>query len=327
MPLVCSEILGVSNGGIELGETLVIGGELAVRRLGYGAMGLTGRGTWGEPRAPDEARAVLRRAVELGVNLIDTADSYGPDVSERLIAEALRPYPADLVIATKGGYRRPAPGRWQPDGRPEHLKEACEGSLRRLGIDRIDLYHLHTVDPRVPFEDSVGALAGLQQEGKIVHVGLSNVSVAQIEQARRIVRVATVQNRYNLVDRGSEDVLRFCEQERIAFICWFPVDRGMLGRSGTLGRIARAHGTSPTQMALAWLLHRSSVTVPIPGTTSTAHLEENIAALRVRLNSEELDALDRYRPPQRDRLRRNARRALRRAVVTVAGQKRRSPAG
>jgi aryl-alcohol dehydrogenase-like predicted oxidoreductase len=312
---------------IELKETLDIGGDLVVRRLGYGAMRLTGRGIWGEPRAPDEARAVLRRAVQLGVNFIDTADSYGPGVSERLIAEALRPYPADLVIATKGGYRRPAPGRWQPDGRPEHLREACEGSLLRLGLDRIDLYQLHTVDPAVPFEDSVGALAELQQEGKIAHVGLSNVSGAQVEQARRIVRVETVQNRYNLVDRGSEDVLRLCEREGIAFICWFPVDRGLLGRSGRLGHIARAHGTSATRIALAWLLHRSPVTAPIPGTTSTAHLEENMAALRVRLTVEELDALDRYRTPLRDRLRRNARRALSRAAVTLAGRERRSPAG
>jgi pyridoxine 4-dehydrogenase len=305
--------LRVSNGQSKLDETVVIGGELAVRRLGYGA--------------PDGARAILRRTVQLGVNFIDTADSYGPEVSERLIAEALRPYPADLVIATKGGYRRPGPGQWRPDGRPEHLREACEGSLRRLELERIDLYQLHVVDPNVPFEESVGALAELQREGKIEHVGLSNVSAAHVERARTIVRVASVQNRYNLVDRGSEDVLRLCEREGIAFICWFPVDRGLLGRSGRLGRIARAHGTSAIQIALAWLLHRSPVTVPIPGTTSTAHLEENMAALRVRLTAEELDALDRYRPPQLDRLRRNARRALRRAAVTLPGRARRSPAG
>ena len=313
--------------GIELKETLDICGDLVVRRLGYGAMRLTGRGIWGEPRAPSEARAVLRRAVQLGVNFIDTADSYGPGVSERLIAEALRPYPASFVIATKGGYRRPGPGRWQPDGRPEHLRKACEGSLRRLGLERIDLYQLHVVDPNVPLEESVGALAELQREGKIAHVGLSNVSAPHVDRAATIVRVASVQNRYNLVDRGSEDVLRLCEREGIAFICWFPVDRGLLGRSGMLGRIARAYGASPTQIALAWLLHRSSVTVPIPGTTSTAHLEENMAAPHVRLTAEELDALDRYRTPQRDRLRRNARRALSRAAVRLAGRERRSPAG
>jgi pyridoxine 4-dehydrogenase len=315
--------LGLSNEGIELDQTLVIGGELVVRRLGYGAMGLTGRGTWGEPRALDAARAVLRRAVQLGVNFIDTADSYGPGVSERLIAEALRPYPAGLVIATKGGYRRPAPGRWKPDGRPEHLKEACEGSLRRLGVDRIDLYQLHTVDPHVPLEESVGALADLQREGKIGHVGLSNVSVSQVEQARKIVRVETVQNRYNLVDRGSEDVLRLCERERIAFICWFPVDRGLLRRSGVLGRVARSHGTSPTHIALSWLLHNSPVTLPIPGTSSLQHLEENMAALELRLTDAERAALDEYRVPRRDRLGRDVGRAVRRAGVALARGERR----
>jgi aryl-alcohol dehydrogenase-like predicted oxidoreductase len=308
----------VSNRESKLDETLVIGAELAVRRLGYGAMRLTGRGIWGEPRTPDEARAVLRRAVQLGVNFIDTADSYGPEVSERLIADALRPYPADLVVATKGGYRRPGPGRWQPDGQPEHLRRACEGSLRRLGLERIDLYQLHTVDPNVPFEDSVGALADLQREGKIGHVGLSNVSVAHLEKARKIVLVKAVQNRYNLVDRGSEDVLRLCEREGIAFICWFPVDRGLLGSSGVLGRIARAHGTSPTQLALAWLLHHSPVALPIPGTSSLEHLEENVAALGVRLTEAERDALDDYTVPRRDRLRRNAKRAFRRAGVALS---------
>jgi aryl-alcohol dehydrogenase-like predicted oxidoreductase len=305
--------LGLSNAETELDESLVIGGDLAVRRLGYGAMRLTGRGIWGEPRAPDEARAVLRRAVQLGVNFIDTADSYGPAVSERLIADALQPYPADLVIATKGGYRRPGPGRWQPAGRPEDLKKACESSLRRLGLDRLDLYQLHTVDPQVPFEDSVGALADLQREGKIRHVGLSNVSVAQIEAAKKIVRVETVQNRYNLVERGSEDAIRLCERERIAFICWLPVDMGLLGGSGGLGRTARSHGTSPTQIALAWLLHRSPVTLPIPSTSSPKHLEENVRALRVRLSDAERAALDENRVPRRDRLRRDARRAIRRA--------------
>ena len=304
--------MGLSNERIVLDETLVIGGDLAVRRLGYGAMRLSGSGIWGEPRAPDEARAVLRRAVQLGVNFIDTADSYGPGVSENLIAGALRPYPSDLVIATKGGYRRPGPRRWQPAGRPDDLKKACESSLRRLGLDRIDLYQLHTVDPQVPFEDSVEALADLQRDGKIRHVGLSNVSVAQIEEARKIVRVETVQNRYNLVERRSEDVLRLCERERIAFICWLPVDRGLLGGSGGLGRIARSHETSPTQVALAWLLHHSSVTLPIPGTSSVEHLEENAAALELRLTDAERAALDEYSAPRHDFLRRNVGRAIRR---------------
>ena len=309
---MCREVLGLSNERIVLDETLVIGGDLAVRRLGYGAMRLSGSGIWGEPRAPDEARAVLRRAVQLGVNFIDTADSYGPGVSENLIAGALRPYPSDLVIATKGGYRRPGPRRWQPAGRPDDLKKACESSLRRLGLDRIDLYQLHTVDPQVPFEDSVEALADLQRDGKIRHVGLSNVSVAQIEEARKIVRVETVQNRYNLVERRSEDVLRLCERERIAFICWLPVDRGLLGGSGGLGRIARSHETSPTQIALAWLLHHSSVTLPIPGTSSVEHLEENAAALELRLTDAERAALDEYSAPRHDFLRRNVGRAIRR---------------
>ena len=309
---MCREVLGLSNERIVLDETLVIGGDLAVRRLGYGAMRLSGSGIWGEPRAPDEARAVLRRAVQLGVNFIDTADSYGPGVSENLIAGALRPYPSDLVIATKGGYRRPGPRRWQPAGRPDDLKKACESSLRRLGLDRIDLYQLHTVDPQVPFEDSVEALADLQRDGKIRHVGLSNVSVAQIEEARKIVRVETVQNRYNLVERRSEDVLRLCERERIAFICWLPVDRGLLGGAGALGRIARSHETSPTQIALAWLLHHSSVTLPIPGTSSVEHLEENAAALELRLTDAERAALDEYSAPRHDFLRRNVGRAIRR---------------
>lgn len=305
----------MSNEASGPGERLAIGGDLAVRRLGYGAMRLTGPGIWGEPRTSGDARTVPARAVQLGVDFIDTADSYGPGVSERLIAEALRPYPEGLVLATKGGYRRPGPGRWQPDGRPEHLREACESSLRRLGLERIDLYQLHTVDPSVPFEESVGALAELQREGKIAHVGLSNVTVAQVERAQAIVRVVSVQNRYNLVDRGSEDVLRFCERAGIAFICWFPIDRGLLGVGGELGRTAREHRATPVQIALAWLLHHSPVTVPIPGTSSIAHLEENVAAAAIRLTQEELDALDRHRPSQRDRVGRNVRRAVGRAAA------------
>jgi pyridoxine 4-dehydrogenase len=321
--IVCREIVSVSNDERELDETFLIGGDLPIRRLGYGAMSLTGGGVWGEPPSPDEARGVLARAVELGVNFIDTADSYGPAVSERLISEALQPYPGDLVIGTKGGYRRPGPGRWHPAGRPEDLRAACEGSLRRLGLDRIDLYQLHAVDPQVPFADSVGALADLQRESMIRHVGLSNVSVAQIEEAKKIVRVETVQNRHNLVERGSEDVLRLCERERIAFICWRPVDRGLLGGSGGLGRIARSHETSPTQIALAWLLHHSSVTLPIPGTSSLEHLEENVAALELRLTDAERAALDEYSVPRRDRLRRDVGRAIRQAGVALARGERR----
>jgi aryl-alcohol dehydrogenase-like predicted oxidoreductase len=300
-------------------ETFNIG-DLRVGRLGFGAMRITGRGIWGEPADVPAARALLRRAVELGVTFIDTADSYGPAVSERLIAEALRPYPSGVVIASKGGYLRPGPGSWQPDGRPEHLREACEGSLRRLGVDRIDLYQLHVVDPNVPLEESVGTLAELQREGKIAHVGLSNVSATQVRQARKVVRVVSVQNRYNLVARRSEDLLHFCEREGIAFVCWSPVDTGLLGGSGALGRIARAYGASPAQIALAWLLHRSPVTIPIPGTSSTFHLKENMAASRVLLTEEDVETLDRYRVPGRDRLRRNARRALRRAAIKLAAR-------
>ena len=255
--------------------TFDIGGDLTVNRLGFGTMGLTGHGIWGEPTDPDECRRVLRRAVELDVNLIDTADCYGPHVSERLIAEALYPYRDDLVIATKGGQTRSGPNRWHPDGRPEHLREACEGSLARLRLDRIGLYQLDRVDPEVPMEESLGALVELRDEGKIAHIGLSNVSVDQLRRARRVAPIVSVQNRYNLTYRASEDVLEECEREGLAFIPWYPLSTGKLARpGGPLATIAERDGATPAQVALAWLLDRSPVMLPIPGTSSVAHLEE-----------------------------------------------------
>ena len=272
--------------------TLDLGGDLRVNRLGFGAMRITGKGIWGEPENPEEARAVLKGTVELGINLIDTADSYGPEVSERLIGETLHPYPDDLVIATKGGLLRDGPGQWRPDGRPEHLRQACEGSLRRLKVDRIDLYQLHRIDSRVPAEESFGALAELREEGKIRDVGLSEVGVEEIQRAQEIVPVVSVQNRYNLTDRGSEDVLDFCEREGIGFIPWFPLATGDLARpGGPLDEIAARHDASPGQVALAWLLWRSPVMLPIPGTSSVKHLEENVAAASLDLDEEELAAL------------------------------------
>jgi pyridoxine 4-dehydrogenase len=274
--------------------TFALGGDLSVNRMGFGAMRITGEGIWGEPENPEEARRVLRRIVELGINLIDTADSYGPEVSERLIAETLHPYPEGLVIATKGGLTRPGPGQWEPDGRPEHLREACEGSLRRLKVDRIDLYQLHRIDPRVPAEESLGTLAELREEGKVRHVGLSEVSVEQLELAREIVPIASVQNRYNLTDRGSEDVLDFCEREGLGFIPWFPLATGNLAQpGGPLDEIAARHNATPGQVALAWLLQRSQVMLPIPGTSSVEHLEENVAAADLQLSREEFEELAR----------------------------------
>jgi aryl-alcohol dehydrogenase-like predicted oxidoreductase len=305
--------LALSNPSDEVTETLTIG-DLVVRRLGYGAMSLTGPGVWGNPSDASAARTVLRRAVELGVNFIDTADSYGPEASELLIAQTLRPYPPDLVVATKGGFRRPGPGRWHPDGRPEHLHRACEGSLRRLGLEQIDLYQLHTVDPRVPFEESVGALAELRRHGKIRHVGLSNVSIEDVERARKIVEIVSVQNRYNLVDRRAEGVLRHCEAEGVAFVCWVPLEKGRIGRSSAMRHVAASHEATTAQIALAWLLHRSAVTLPIPGTASLEHLEENMRAFDVRLSPAEWAAFDEYRPSQLERLSRETRRTARRAV-------------
>jgi pyridoxine 4-dehydrogenase len=275
-----------------MSDTFTVGGDLEVRRLGFGAMRLTGPGIWGPPSDPEAARAVLRRVVELGVNLIDTADSYGPEVSENLIAEALHPYPDGLVIATKGGLRRTGPGRWPRDARPERLKECCEGSLRRLRLDRIDLYQLHSPDRKVPLEDSLGALKELQDEGKVRHIGVSNVSVEELERARQVVEVVTVQNRYNVADRHSEDVLEACERDGIGFIPWFPLDTGDLARpGGPLDEVARAHHATPGQVALAWLLARSPTMLPIPGTSSIEHLEENVAAADLRLSDDEVDLI------------------------------------
>jgi pyridoxine 4-dehydrogenase len=274
-------------------ETFAIGGDLAVRRLGFGAMRLTGRGIWGPPSDPDEARAVLRRAVELGVDFIDTADSYGPEVSEELIAEALHPYPDGLVIATKGGMRRTGPGVWPRDARPERLRECCEGSLRRLRLERIDLYQLHSPDPKVPLEDSMGALRELQEAGKIRHIGVSNVSAPELERARGIVDVVTVQNRYNLAARDSADVLEVCESAGLGFIPWDPLATGDLARPGSdLDEIEAAHDATPAQVALAWLLARSPSMLPIPGTSSVDHLEENLDAARVVLSDDEVRRLE-----------------------------------
>jgi pyridoxine 4-dehydrogenase len=273
-------------------DTFLIGGDLEVRRLGFGAMRITGDGIWGPPDDPEEARRLLGRVLELGVNLIDTADSYGPEVSENLIAEALHPYPEGLVIATKGGLRRTGPGQWPRDARPERLRECCEGSLRRLRVDRIDLYQLHAPDPKVPLEESLGALRELQQEGKVRHIGVSNVSLVELERAREVVEVVTVQNRYNLADRHSEDVLDACERDGIGFIPWFPLATGDLVRpGGPLDELARRHEAGPGQLALAWLLARSPVMLPIPGTASVEHLEENVAAARIRLGDDELEQL------------------------------------
>ena len=274
-------------------ETIRLGGDLDVRRLGFGAMRLCGPGIRGWPEDRENALRVLRRAVELGANLVDTADSYGPEVNELQVAEALHPYPDGLVIATKGGLvRDDRPGGWPTDGRPEHLREACEGSLRRLRLERIDLYQLHRPDPKVPFEESVGELARLREEGKIRHVGLSNVDVEQLAQAQEIVPVVSVQNRYNLADRQSEDVLEACEEGGTAFFPWWPLAVGDLAEpAGRLDVVARAHDATPAQVALAWLLARSPVVCPIPGTASLEHLEENMAAAELELAPEELAAL------------------------------------
>ena len=268
-------------------------GDLPVRRMGFGAMRITGRGVLGEPRDPEAARAVLRRAVALGVTLIDTADSYGPAVSERLIAEALHPYPAGLVIATKGGFLRSRGGGWRPDGRPAHLREALEGSLKRLRVDRIDLYQLHTVDPNVPLEESLGALVDAQAEGKIRHIGVSNVDAQQLAVSRRVARVVSVQNRYSLSDRAFDPVVDACEREGLGFLPWRPLAAGALAkpRAERAEEIARRHGVSYGQVALAWLLKRSPAMIPIPGTSSIAHLEENVRAAEIGLTDEEFARL------------------------------------
>jgi aryl-alcohol dehydrogenase-like predicted oxidoreductase len=270
----------------------LLGGDLRVTRLGFGAMRITGDGVWGEPKDRAEAVRVLRRAVELGINFIDTADSYGPNVSEEIIAEALHPYPDDLVIATKGGFDRPGPNRWVENGRPEHLRSACEGSLRRLRLDRIDLYQLHRIDSKVPAEDQLGTLKELQAQGKIKHIGLSEVSVKQIQHARTIVPIASVQNRYSISDRGAEDVLKYCEKENLGFIPWFPLAAGKVsGAESTIGDLARQWNATPAQVALAWLLSRSSVILPIPGTSQVKHLEENVAAAHFKMDGHRMEEL------------------------------------
>lgn len=268
--------------------TFQLGGDLPIFRLGFGAMRITGKGIWGEPPDPAAARQLLRRVVDLGINFIDTADSYGPEVSERLLAEALHPYPEGLVIATKGGLTRPGPDQWRPDGRPEYLRACVEGSLRRLKVDCLDLYQLHRIDRRVPLEDSLGTLRDLQLQGKIRHLGLSEVDEREIEQASRIAPIVSVQNEYNLGNRRSEDTLNYCEQHGLAFIPWFPVAAGALAApGGPLDRAAQGHGATVAQLSLGWLLHRSPVMLPIPGTSSIAHLEENTAAAELSLSLDE----------------------------------------
>ena len=265
-----------------------IGGDLTVNRLGFGAMRITGRGVWGPPPDRDRAKEALRRAVELGVTFIDTADSYGPDVSEELIAETLYPYPDDLVIATKGGLVRPGPGRWEPDGRPEHLRSVCEGSLRRLRVERIDLYQFHRPDPKVPFAESVVTLKELKDEGKIRHIGLSNVSEEQLREAERITPVVSIQNRYNVTDRSSDGVVDLCEQEAMVFLPWAPISESA---TVPLRTAAERHGVSPREIAIAWLLARSPHILPIPGSGSAEHIEQNIAAASIELDAEESNAI------------------------------------
>ncbi len=270
----------------------MIGGDLPVWRLGFGAMRITGKGVWGEPKDHDEAIRVLRRAVELGINFIDTADSYGPEVSERLIAEALHPYPEGLVIATKAGFDRSGPDRWTMNGNPEHLRKACEGSLRRLKLDRIDLFQLHRIDPAFPAEDQLGTLKDLQAQRKIKHIGLSEVSVKEIQHARKIVPIVSVQNRYSVADRAAEDVLEYCEREKIGFIPWFPLGAGKLaGPGGKLERTAAELKISTSQLALAWLLWRSPVMLPIPGTSKVNHLEENVATAAIKVDARKMQEL------------------------------------
>lgn len=266
---------------------------MPVHRLGFGAMRITGEGIWGEPKDPAECKRVLKRLLDLDVNFIDTANAYGPEVSERLIAEALHPYPKGLIIATKGGLTRQGPNKWAPVGRPEYLREQVEMSLRRLKLERIDLYQLHRFDPRVPVEESLGELRQMQQEGKISHIGVSETTVADIERAQDVVKVVSVQNKYNITDRNYEDVLEYCEKNKIAFIPWFPLGAGSLVKpGGTLDRLAQKHNATMSQVATAWLLHRSPVMLPIPGTSKLSHLEQNVAAAELRLDENEWKSLE-----------------------------------
>jgi pyridoxine 4-dehydrogenase len=273
--------------------TFTLGRDLTVNRLGFGAMRITGEGIWGEPNSVEDARKVLRRAVELGVNFVDTADSYGPEVSERLIGETLYPYPDGVVIATKGGLVRTGPNKWFPVGHPEYLHQEVEMSLRRLRLERIDLYQLHRIDPQVPVEESLGKLKDLQRAGKIRHIGLSEVKPAEIERARKTVEIVSVQNKYNMSDRAHEDTLQYCEQHNLGFIPWFPVAAGKLAAAGgPLASLAKRHGATVAQLSIAWLLHRSKVMLPIPGTSSVAHLEENVASSGLKLSDEEWKNLE-----------------------------------
>jgi pyridoxine 4-dehydrogenase len=273
--------------------TFTIGGDIHINRLGFGAMRITGEGIWGEPKDPEKAKQVLRRAVELGVNFIDTADAYGPEVSERLIAEALHPYPKDLIIATKGGLTRSGPNAWAPLGRPEYLQQCVEMSLRRLKVERIDLWQLHRIDPKVPVDESLGVIKKLQQQGKIRHVGLSEVTPQEIDRAKKTLPIVSVQNLYNLGDRQHEKTLEYSEKHKLGFIPWFPVAAGKLARAGgPLDALAKRHNVTVAQLSLAWLLHHSPVTLPIPGTSSVEHLEENIAAAGVKLSAEEWKAIE-----------------------------------
>ncbi len=276
--------LSAANAG-----TIDVGGDLTVARLGFGAMRVTGPGIWGSPPDPEQALAALRRVVELGVTLIDTADSYGPEVSENLIAQALYPYPDNLVIATKGGLTRPGPGRWEPDGRPEHLRAACEGSLRRLRLDQVPLYQFHRPDPKVPLAESIGALIDLKNAGKIRHLGVSNVTEHQLRQAQTMTAIVSVQNRYNGADRSSDSMVDLCEQEMITFLPWAPISQA--DKSPAVADAARRHGATPRQIILAWLLARSPAILPIPGTGSPEHVEENVAAASIELSSEEINAI------------------------------------
>jgi pyridoxine 4-dehydrogenase len=269
--------------------TIDVGGDLTVNRLGFGAMRITGDGIWGEPADRDEAMAVLRRAIELGVNFIDTADSYGPHVSEELISETLYPYPDDLVIATKGGLERPGPGQWPANGRPEHLIEACEGSLRRLKLDQIPLYQFHRPDPAVPLEDSISALVALKEQGKIRHIGLSNVNEDQLRRAQQLVPIVSIQNRYNVEDRQSESLIDLCEQEQMVFLPWAPIQN--VGRNPIVQEIAQRYGATPRQIVLSWLLARSPSILPIPGTGSVSHLDDNVAAVAIKLTPTDVASL------------------------------------
>jgi pyridoxine 4-dehydrogenase len=274
--------------------TFSLGGDLTIHRLGFGAMRITGNGIWGEPKDPDESKRVLKRLPDLGVNFIDTADAYGPEVSEDLIAEALHPYPDGLVIATKGGFTRQGPNKWAIVGRPEYLRQCVEMSLRRLKLERIDLYQLHRIDPAVPVEESLGELKKMQNEGKIRHIGLSEVSVKELERAQKTVPVVSVQNKYNIADRTHEAVLQFCEKNSLGFIPWFPMEAGKLSKpGGPLEKAAKSHNASTAQLALAWLLHHSPAALPIPGTSSVNHLEENVAAAGLRLSAVEWQTLER----------------------------------